>query len=150
MKSPSSLDQGPEGGGNVTDTSLSVGVPMLDQQHRQILVLIGELANCPNDMVNSEKVGEILAMIVALLLKHFQLEEEFLKQTDIAQAEFDVFVREHNAIADFLIQLQYRAISEQVMKASDLHEILYTKLLSHLVNSDMAIRRLTLSEEPRH
>jgi hemerythrin-like metal-binding protein len=137
-------NQAPGARSQTIGSDLSVGVPILDEQHQKILALIDELASYPHETIDSEPISEILPAIVDHILKHFDTEETFLRSTDIAKADLDRVIKEHSEIAEFLIQLQYRAISQKVMTAAELHEKLREAIISHLTASDSGMRKLTV------
>ncbi|MCA1900014.1 MAG: bacteriohemerythrin [Chloroflexi bacterium] len=73
----------------------SVGVRELDEQHRQIILMLNRLLSEPEARnVNSEVVSEILTAMFRYSLEHFKTEENLLRTHKYPQLE--EHRREHN------------------------------------------------------
>lgn len=58
----------------------SVGVKILDNQHKQIIRSINKLIEHPNEPVDSETISDVLNEITEFASKHFRTEEKLLEE----------------------------------------------------------------------
>jgi len=73
------------------DHSLSVGLDVIDNQHRRILDYINELNSAMHDHAR-EKVGEVIDQMVDYTVTHFAFEEELMEKAGYK------LVPEHKAV----------------------------------------------------
>lgn len=129
------------------DPSLSVGLDVIDNQHRRIVEYINELNSAMHNH-EREKVGEIIEQMVDYTLTHFTFEEELM-----AKAGYKL-LPEHLAVhRAFTKQVQvYKqrfAAGEDVTR--DLLSALRIWLTNHIKRDDKdyapAIRAMLRQEE---
>ena len=63
------------------DSSMSVGVEDLDQDHRFLVTLIDRLASM-DDLGNTPEIEHVLDDLVRYTEEHFEREEEYMRATD--------------------------------------------------------------------
>lgn len=73
------------------DPSLSVGLDVIDNQHRRIVEYINELNSAMHDH-EREKVGEVIDQMVDYTVTHFAFEEELMEKAGYK------LVPEHRAV----------------------------------------------------
>ncbi|MCK5697509.1 MAG: bacteriohemerythrin [Gammaproteobacteria bacterium] len=61
------------------DSSLSVGISLIDKQHQRIITYLNELSIAHIDK-NSKKVSEVLVELVDYTVTHFSFEEDLMSQ----------------------------------------------------------------------
>ena len=62
------------------DESFSVGVEVLDKQHKQIVEIINRLIDEPKEGFDSDEVAKILDDLTKFVHYHFQTEEQLLAE----------------------------------------------------------------------
>jgi len=111
----------------------SVGVPILDQQHRRLLGLCEKAALC-SDHPDLGSLGDILEQMRQYANEHFRTEERLLAEhgyPDVAGQQ-----REHEAYLIGLSDLMMSA-SAQALGAGELNRFLLDWWLNHILESDM-------------
>lgn len=89
------------------DQSLTVGLPLIDEQHQQLFASLDSLLAALRESRGKEEVGKILAFLGDYTVKHFGAEEQLMRRyryPDIAAhlAEHQQFLRSFQAlVAEF-------------------------------------------------
>lgn len=60
--------------------SMSVGISEIDNQHKQLIAIINNLAEAMRARRSNEELGKILAELSRYTLNHFSLEERYFRQ----------------------------------------------------------------------
>ena len=119
--------------------SYSVGNATLDKQHRKLLELCSQIADCVDDdgPDSSERFHRILNDVGDYTFQHFQSEEAFLSKHNYPQ--FAAHKREHMRFLSQLSRFLFATNEGQLDKAG-LHRILSEWLSAHMLGSDMQYR----------
>ena len=85
------------------DPTLAMGVPELDEQHREILTELQALIHAIRRGCSRDQVGRTLAFLRAHVAEHFAAEEALMLETGYAgladhKAQHDAFARELAAL----------------------------------------------------
>ena len=126
--------------------SLLIGVPSIDQEHRELIVQLDSLMANPDAHPRSEAFSEILDQLGRQITTHFQNEENIFTSFDMPADEVLSHVQAHNAILE-----QYTGLCLDLMrgKALDHSEVLAMIkhwIIGHVVNHDLKIRDYLPSE----
>jgi hemerythrin-like metal-binding protein/PAS domain S-box-containing protein len=116
-----------------SDANYSVGVPILDQQHRRLLGLCEKAARCA-DHAELSSLGDILEEMRQYANEHFRTEERLLAEhgyPDLVGQQ-----QEHQAYLIGLSDLMMSA-SAQALEADELNRFLLDWWLNHILESDM-------------
>ena len=114
----------------------SVGVPAMDEQHKRLLDMINELADCPTG--NAGAVHQILSAMFDYTASHFKDEEAYLKQ--IGYPRLAEHEEEHAAFVRKMVSFNLAA-ADHVIDAVAVHTYLKQWLVSHILSSDMQYGR---------
>jgi hemerythrin-like metal-binding protein len=85
---------------------LSVGVAVLDEEHKKMVELINDLHSGITAGRGTETLGIVLDQLVESYREHFTREEELFAQTTYPAAE--EHIQEHHALTQFLLDVQDR------------------------------------------
>ena len=124
----------------------SVGVAAMDVQHKKLIAMINQIADCQAD----QRVGasgdfhEILSAMFDYTQVHFTAEEAYLRK--IGYPQLDTHEKEHEAFLEKAAELGVAAV-EGVQNRAGLHDYLKSWLLTHILKSDMQYRHFV--EEQR-
>jgi hemerythrin-like metal-binding protein len=123
----------------VWDEAYSVGVAAMDDQHRKLVGMINQLANCRAEqgVGASGNFHGTLSTIFNDTQVHFKTEEDYLQRIGYPQlAEHQM---EHNALFRQMVTFSM-ATAEGVQDEAAVHRYLNDWWLLHLVESDMQYR----------
>jgi hemerythrin-like metal-binding protein len=115
----------------------SVGVEILDRQHRQLLDLCAQAARVV-EATDSGELSDILDQMLQYADQHFRTEESLLAEhayPDLAGQE-----REHNEYLTQLTSLILTPSTGSTLKQSAVYELLTHWWLDHILVSDMAYK----------
>jgi len=117
------------------NSSLSVGIPSIDEQHKILLAMINDLHTASIEGHGAAVIGQTLAGLVRYTVEHFQYEERLFSQTNYAGAQEHIL--EH---ADLVLKVEEintkfmggatESLSEETLK------FLVTWLMNHTLGSD--------------
>ncbi|OVE82315.1 hypothetical protein BVY04_01345 [bacterium M21] len=119
----------------------SVGVPVLDSQHRQLIDLINELVVINSSDGQGETSFGILGKVVEYSQRHFKMEEKLLKRH--GYDDLLAHCAHHREYKTTLAELMTKNTVHSI--APELLEFLVDWWVDHILVTDMAYRS-TLSQ----
>lgn len=131
-----------------TDECL-IGVDQIDDEHRELFRLVGEVQDLLNDKWTQDKYFEICDVIERLkeyAAEHFQHEEEYMEK--IGHPELEMQRRQHTEFCEKVNEVDLRSAEDnQHELISDLLNFLVKWLYKHIIGSDLLIGKLMSVEE---
>ena len=123
----------------VWSDAFSVGVPAMDAQHRKLVNMINQLADCHAEQGVGASSGfhEILSAMFDYTQGHFKSEEAYLEK--IAYPHLSAHEKEHQAFLEKATALAVVS-ADGVQDSAGLHDYLKGWLLEHILKSDMQYR----------
>ena len=122
----------------------SVGVPEMDAQHKKLIIMINQLADCwrasQNNGGSAGSAGayhELLTGLFDYTQRHFKDEEDYLHK--IGYPLITAHENEHAAFIEKVAAVSLAA-SDGVLDMVGVHEYLKSWLLGHILKSDMHYR----------
>ena len=122
----------------VWSDELSVGVKVLDDQHKQIIRTINKLIEKPHAAVDSITVSDALDEIRKYASQHFQLEEQLLEENGYPGLE--QHKAEHKTFRLKTVELCFAAMNHEDEVPDTLLKYLREWLLHHILQEDMKYR----------
>ena len=113
--------------------ALSVGIPLLDADHRALIRLINRLHDDP-----AIDPGQVFDHLLAYIAFHFAREERILEACGFPG--LDLHKNEHDAFRWFVRDLRGRHIRGEGAVAGEMADYLKTWLNNHILIQDMAYR----------
>ena len=131
-----------------TDNCL-IGVDQVDDEHRELFRLVGEVQDLLNDTWTHDKYFEICDLLERLKVyaaEHFRHEEEYMEQ--IGHPELGLQREQHAQFCEKVNEMNLRsAEGDQQDLISDLLSFLVKWLYRHIMGSDLLIGKLMSVEE---
>ena len=131
-----------------TDNCL-IGVDQIDDEHRGLFRLVGEVHNLLKDQWTDDKYFEICDVIENLkeyAAEHFSHEEEYMAM--IGHPELELQKQQHAQFCEKVNEVDLKAAeSDQQALISDLLAYLAEWLYKHIIGSDLLIGKLMTVEE---
>lgn len=131
-----------------TDNCL-IGVEQIDDEHRGLFRLVGEVHDLLKDQWTDDKYFEICDVIENLkeyAVEHFSHEEEYMAK--IGHPELELQKQQHAQFCEKVNEVDLRAAeSDQQALISDLLSYLTEWLYKHIIGSDLLIGKLMTVEE---
>lgn len=112
----------------------SVGVELIDEQHRYILELLDELFDAIASTRTDQEIGDIINRLVAHAALHFATEEDYFDQFGYADAE-DHKAR-HRELTARVVDFKARYAAGEKDIASEIVEFLEGWLIGHIMETD--------------
>ena len=120
--------------------SFSVGVKLLDEQHKRIVDTINLLISDPGATVRSEVISELLDRLTKYASDHFRTEEQLLEEyayPDLARQK-----EEHKAYRIKVVTLCQATIAHENSVPADLLTFISNWWVTHILKTDMMYRPL--------
>jgi hemerythrin len=118
---------------------LSVGVGVLDEDHKKLVGMVNELYDAMQAGHGKEKLGRILDGLVQYTKMHFAREEKFFAQTGYADTA--AHKQQHDALTGQVLDVQRKYASGLTATLSiDVMNFLRDWLVKHIQGSDQKYR----------
>lgn len=129
-----------------TPSSLLIGVPSIDQEHRELLSQLDSLMANPEAHPRSEVFSEILDQLGRQITAHFQNEENIFISLDMPSDVILRHVQEHNAILEQYTGLCLDLMRGKVLDHSEVLKMIKHWIIGHVEDHDLKIRDYLPSE----
>jgi hemerythrin len=118
---------------------LSVGVKVLDDDHKKLIGILNELHEAVQTGDGRESLGSTLGGLIDYMKVHFAREEHFFQQTKYAAAVAHKKLHDHFAKQVLAVQEKYKAGASST---TSLELMIYLKnwLVTHIQGEDMKYR----------
>ncbi len=115
----------------------SVGVPVLDRQHRGLIRIINKLTD---EAEGDGMIDWVFDQLEAYTREHFATEERLLEQYDYA--DLKEHRKQHRKFEEWLraVRLTWRSGAPRDQIVATVNEFLRDWLIRHILSSDMAYR----------
>ena len=115
-------------------TIYETGIVAFDNEHKALVAEINKLYEAIRDKRGEEVLGEILVMLEAYTVEHFQHEEKLMAEYQFPGLE--EHQRVHKELIDAVQDLKKRVTSGTEELAQELLKFLKVWVLEHIVNVD--------------
>ena len=127
----------------VWSDKFSVGVKILDSQHKQLVSFINKLIQSPDASTSSETISDILTDMTRYAREHFRLEETLMAKHHYPH--LDQHKKTHATFSQRVAELSLATIKNDDVVPRQLLDYLYGWLQNHILEEDM--RYKTFLEE---
>ena len=126
----------------IWDDALLLGIPLIDQQHREIAKLVDALLAEPDEKLSSEAGSTFLGEFQRLLALHFTTEEVMMgRRTDLNSGDVAGHKSEHTAILTNFANLIFEvALSKKDIRFSEILPMVEAAVVDHIINFDLALK----------
>ncbi len=121
------------------DDKYSVGVELIDEQHKAMFTTINLLIDTINTGPEKEKIGEIIGNLVAYKKFHFETEEKYFKEFNYENAE--EHIAKHREFTAKLEEIQAKCGDDIFALAFELVDFLEDWLIDHLLTIDQQYKQ---------
>ena len=116
------------------DEKYTIGIRELDAQHRQLVVLLGELYDAMQANHAADSLGRTLSQLVAYTRTHFTTEERIMAQYDYPGLEAQK--KEHAVFVDKIMKFKTDFDSGRTTISVSLATFVKDWLFTHILGSD--------------
>ena len=116
------------------DDKYSVGISIIDEQHKKLFGLINRTFYAKEHGGNKEKLREVLEGMTDYALKHFKTEEDYMKEFNYPG--YQNHKKEHEDFFDKTLEYFHRAGNELHHVSNELPEYLDQWLANHIQGTD--------------
>ena len=114
--------------------SYSVGVPMLDSDHKILISLLNQLYDAREEGQSQEVIGSVLNVLVEYTINHFAREERLMEIGGYPHLE--EHRKEHRRLTNTVREYHLEYINGRHTAVSDVFELLKDWLIKHILIAD--------------
>lgn len=114
--------------------NLSVGIDFMDNDHKQLMVLINDLHAAIGSKSAAEVVTKKMDKVIDFTQRHFTREEKEMEKNDYH--EFEHHKRLHEALIEEIVELRQDYVAGDMEIGSETTDFLENWLISHILESD--------------
>ena len=120
------------------DPSFSVGVAMLDEQHKGIIDMINQLLADPKEDVDSETISHVLNKMTRYAIDHFETEERLMAVHKFP--ELSAHQEMHTAFRKKTVGFCLDTMTNKDSVIDEIFQYLKDWWTDHILKSDMKFR----------
>lgn len=116
------------------DEKYTVGIRELDAQHKQLVVLLGDLYDAMQSSNTADSLGKILSQLVSYTRTHFATEEKYMAQYSYPGLEAQK--KEHAIFVDKILKFKSDFDAGRTTLSVSLATFVKDWLFTHILGSD--------------
>ena len=124
----------------IWDETFSVGVEILDEQHKKLIKMLNTMIEAPNTDVGSEAVSTILTQMRQYATEHFSLEEEYMIKYGYMNC--DQHRAQHKQFIKRIAMLCIETMQQRKGVPTEMLEFLKSWWVNHILGTDMQYKTL--------
>jgi hemerythrin len=133
--------------GSIWQESMSVGLPALDQERKNVFELLELLEVRPLYSIASEAFSSRFVMVHAAIERFIQYEESVLREYPVPDETRRLHVADHERIRTELNRIQLDSINKKNQTALDVYKSLRTQIKKHVLTFGVEISKYIPSSE---
>lgn len=119
--------------------NFSVGVRDLDEQHRQIVIMVNTLIDMNNAEVDSEIISDTLTKMTRYAMEHFEKEEQYM--LDYGYPEYPSQKRQHQEFKKKTVNFCMEVMVHEVTVPKEIFTYLKSWWTNHILQEDMKYKK---------
>ncbi|SDG88122.1 PAS domain S-box-containing protein/hemerythrin-like metal-binding domain protein [Propionivibrio dicarboxylicus] len=129
------------------DPSLKTGIPAIDQEHLDLVLLLDGLLNDEESTPGSERFSQAMNEIGRVLKSHFLNEEEVLGSLGMSAEEVIRHVEAHRRILEQYHRVNEALLNMEVKSRTETLKHLKAWIVDHIVHHDLRIKAYVIRDE---
>jgi len=121
------------------DESFSVGVRDLDDQHKQIVMLVNTLIEMSDTKVDSEIISDTLTKMTQYASSHFQKEEQYM--LEYGYPEYAVQKKQHQEFKKKTTDFCMGTMLHKTTVPTEIFSYLRSWWMNHILTDDMKYKQ---------
>lgn len=117
------------------DRSITTGLNVIDQQHKQLVDLINDLHRAMKQGSSVTEAGRILDRLISYTASHFATEEKLFQQHNYP--EFSRHKKQHDKLVEQVVDFQKEFNNGNAVLSAELMNFLREWLVGHIKKADM-------------
>jgi len=122
----------------IWDENFSVGVRMIDEQHKELFNMINVLIEKKDTTVDSEAISDILMKMTKYTQYHFQTEEQYM--IEYGYPDYSSHKEQHKAFRKKTVAFCMETIEKKTTIPEEILAYLKDWLSNHILISDMSYK----------
>ncbi len=119
--------------------TLSVGVRVLDDQHKQIVTMINSLIEMSGVNIDSEIITDALTKMTMFSVEHFKKEEQYM--LDYAYPEYEAQRKQHQEFKKKTVNFCKDTMARKENVPAEIFAYLKSWWLDHILQEDMKYKK---------
>lgn len=119
---------------------LRVGIPLVDDEHAELMAAITRLMGPPAIHINSEEFSEIISRLGRQLAEHFNHEEEIIRSCGLPVHDATAHIKAHVEILEQYTRLQLDLMFHPSPDQEEIVDMIRSWIVLHLTTFDFKLR----------
>ena len=124
----------------IWDETFSVGVKILDEQHKKLIKMVNTMIEARSTDVHSEVVSTVLTQMREYATEHFSLEEEYMIK--YGYTNYDQHKAEHREFIKRIAMMCVETMQQRKAVPIEMLEFLKSWWVNHILKIDMQYKTL--------
>ena len=124
----------------IWDETFSVGVEVIDEQHKKLIKMLNTMIEAENTSVNSEIISTVLTEMRQYASEHFALEEKYM--LEYGYLDYDSHKAQHKEFIKKVAMLCIETTHQSRTVPTEILEYLKHWLINHILKTDMQYKTL--------
>lgn len=124
----------------IWDETFSVGVEILDEQHKKLFKMLNTMIEAENTNVNSEIISTVLTEMRQYASEHFTLEEKYM--LEYGYLDYDSHKAQHKEFIKKVSMLCIETMQQSKTVPTEILEYLKLWWTTHILKTDMQYKTL--------
>ena len=121
------------------DESFSVGVRVLDAQHKQIVIMVNTLIEMNEAKVDSEIISDTLTKMTKYAIDHFEREEQYM--LEYSYPEYSIQKKQHQEFKRKTVDFCMETMAHKVTVPTEIFSYLKLWWTNHILQEDMKYKK---------
>ncbi len=124
----------------IWDETFSVGVEVIDEQHKKLIKMLNKMIDAENTNVNSEIISTVLTEMRQYASEHFALEEKYM--LECGYLDYDSHKARHKEFLKKVSMLCIETMHQNKIVPTEILEYLKLWWTTHILKTDMKYKTL--------
>ena len=124
----------------IWDETFSVGVEVIDEQHKKLIKMLNTMIEAENTSVNSEIISTVLTEMRQYASEHFALEEKYM--LEYGYLDYDSHKAQHKEFLKKVSMLCIETMHQSKTVPTEILEHLKLWWTTHILKTDMQYKTL--------
>ena len=117
----------------------SVGVRVLDEQHKQIVTMVNTLIEMSNAKIGSEIISDTLTKMTLYAINHFSKEEEYMLEYNYP--EYSIQKKQHSEFKRKTVDFCMETMAHKETVPAEIFMYLKSWWTNHILKEDMKYKK---------
>lgn len=128
--------------------SSCIGVPQIDEDHKKLIQILGQIKEHQHDNVKSEAISTILDQLTEFSSRHFRNEDEYMLK--VGFPGYQAHKEQHRQFKEKIAALWFDVMNHKETVPQDIYNYLSDWVTNHFLDFDKELRTFLETKKGYH